>query len=150
MLHCYSWGLQGAWPLISPPPACAKTSGLSSFGQQSMPLHSLCCAVYVARKVLPASCFLVICALFWVGAVKHTCCFVRANGSAGCTSALCFLFLGYMIRFRPTQEWLDNLRSEIPFNTILRLLHNLAPQVRGGAVHVAQAANAVYLLSIAH
>ncbi|CAM9734928.1 unnamed protein product [Ascophyllum nodosum] len=33
------------------------------------------------------------------------------------------------LRFRPTQEWLDNVRSEIPFNTIIRLLRNLGPQV---------------------
>ncbi|CAM9839152.1 unnamed protein product [Scytosiphon promiscuus] len=33
------------------------------------------------------------------------------------------------LRFRPTQEWLDNVRSEVPFNTIIRLLRNLGPQV---------------------
>ncbi|CAN0485777.1 unnamed protein product, partial [Scytosiphon promiscuus] len=32
-------------------------------------------------------------------------------------------------RFRPTQEWLDNVRSEVPFNTIIRLLRSLSPQV---------------------
>eukprot|EP00904_Undaria_pinnatifida_P010228 jgi/Undpi1/6335/HiC_scaffold_20.g08818.m1 len=43
------------------------------------------------------------------------------------------------LRFRPTQEWLDNVRSEVPFNTIIRLLRNLAPQVE----EMCQAANAL-------
>jgi hypothetical protein len=32
-------------------------------------------------------------------------------------------------RFVPTQEWLDSIKSELPLNTIMRLLQHLVPQL---------------------
>ncbi|CAM9458570.1 unnamed protein product [Choristocarpus tenellus] len=33
------------------------------------------------------------------------------------------------LRFQPSQEWLEQMKAEVPLNTIMRLLESLAPQV---------------------